>query len=132
MCTEQSIFYALSRLVSFKLSVKKIRNESHKDSFVRTKDTHFVIHMTTTKYTLRLTTAHLRKGKTLPSFNNLRSMQVHEYFCKNLASIKITLPRTMFSYSLLLAITAVQPCLVVKRENSTGLSCPRERFDLKS
>ena len=59
-------------------------------------------------------------------------MQVHEYFCKNLASIKITQPRTIFSSSLLLAITAVQPCLVVKRENSTGLSCPRERFDLKS
>lgn len=82
MCTEQSIFYALSRLASFKLSVKKIRNESHRDSFLRTKDTHFVIHMTTTKQTRILTTAHLRKGKTLPSFNNLRSKQVHEYFCK--------------------------------------------------
>ena len=49
MCTEQSIFYALSRLASFKLSVKKIRNESHRDSFVRTNDTHFVIHTTTSK-----------------------------------------------------------------------------------
>lgn len=49
MCPEQSIFYGLSRLASFDLSVKKIRNESQRDSFVPTKDTHFVIHMTTTK-----------------------------------------------------------------------------------
>lgn len=63
MCTEQSIFYALFCLASFKLPVKKIRNESHRDSFVRTKDTHFVIHMTKNKINARTYNGTFKKGQ---------------------------------------------------------------------